>query len=196
LRYSIVIFAALLFWSCASVPAVTAPSAPLEPRDFPVLRVILNDVSLACLRRDPARILLVEDSTSLSAWNGSTGAAVHYGSPEDWSVDVTSHLETRNRSAFDLGSLEPLPEGAQLASSAAIRSALGRKGDWSRFRRVCPSAYGVATVSAPGFSTDSTRVGAVVSVYCGLLCGWGELVLLENFGGEWKIVKRYPLWES
>jgi hypothetical protein len=192
-----VVFIALLFVSCGTATqSVDAPQT-LDPRDLPVIQAVITEIGTAYLERVPDHVMLLETRTRYGGWDGSTGGAVGYGAPADgWPVDVTEPLAARNEAVFRVDSLGPIPPTVQLVSPEAVRSALGRRSNWSKFARRFPSAFGVASISAPGFSKDGSRAGVVVSVYCGRLFGWGELLVLEPSANGWRIAHRYTLWES
>ena len=194
---AIATFAALLATACQTALPVAAPSKPLDDRDLPVLEAVITEIGTSYLQRVPEKLMLLETTTRAGSWDGSTGGAVQYGAPsEGWPEDVTRPLEARNESTYNLDRLEPIPQRVELVSREIVRSALGRRSSWPRFSKRFPQAFGVASVSAPGFADNGSRAGVVVSVYCGVLCGWGELLLLEPSENGWIITKRYSLWES
>ena len=56
-------------------------------------------------------------------------------------------------------------------------------------------ASGVVRFSAPGYSDDGHAL-LYGSYFCGALCGYGWLFLLERTGESWRVVATEMLWIS
>lgn len=62
--------------------------------------------------------------------------------------------------------------------------------------RAYPGAWAVHSVSHVGFSRNRRRAAMYLVMYCGALCGGGNLIELRFRGGSWVVVRNEPLWVS
>jgi hypothetical protein len=67
---------------------------------------------------------------------------------------------------------------------------------WQEFYRSHPKAAGVWKFSRPGYNSARNQALLYVIHDCGMLCGTGQMYLLEKEHGRWKVKNRLLLWIS
>jgi hypothetical protein len=67
---------------------------------------------------------------------------------------------------------------------------------WANFHREFPGATGVLAFSRAGFDERSGQALIFYSFSCGVLCGTGNLVLLQRDLTGWHVVNSVMVWIS
>ena len=115
---------------------------------------------------------------------------------------VTERLELLSDTVFSLEPLFAESLAVTLVSEheadRLIESKGGRESWDEHFANPRPLRIrvGLITLSRVSFSRDSHRALMYYGYWCGLLCGWGNLVLLERQGDMWIVIAERGLWVS
>lgn len=110
-------------------------------------------------------------------------------------MDVRSRVSSSLQLVADstLARVRAVADSSRRADTTYPRFA---EGYWRAFYGVFPNSYGSTSVSAIGYTPDSTRALLFVSHSCGALCGEGNVVLLRLQFGRWRVEKTAMLWVS
>jgi len=102
-------------------------------------------------------------------------------------------LMVSNQEPYDVD-LRDLPD-TKVFSRAEIRATFA-KGGWRGFYAKYPGSSGFAETSRPVLMGDRKQALVYVAYHCGDLCGVGLLLMLEQSGSGWRVVKEEQLWVS
>jgi len=67
---------------------------------------------------------------------------------------------------------------------------------WQLFARYFPKSSGIVSLSRIAYNESGNEAMAYLAFSCGLLCGHGLAVVLQQFDGRWTVVEHMYLWES
>jgi hypothetical protein len=186
--------------SGASLQSRTSPAAAGSVDDPLVLKAVVEHTILPEARRskgggDPAAVLLVEDRSSPLC-----GAGPERGTPcripDDWQQFLASNPPRGRRGMIDddrrrdelVASLEARNAVAHALPAIDHPSVVAVPVDHSEKtqRAHRERAGGVAALSLPGYSGDGHAL-VYGSYWCGNMCGYSWLFLLEKTNGVWQV---------
>ena len=72
-----------------------------------------------------------------------------------------------------------------IVGSKELTSLFDSRGGWDAFYKKYPDSGGMIGMSAVGFNADKTIAVVYMGHGCGLLCGGGELHVLQKKDGKW-----------
>jgi len=167
------------------------PPAP-EPGKPPPIRVL-----------EPPQVLILEDRSACFTTDSRTSDCEQI-SLEDLATWpwLNSFAPLRFRRELALANQEPHAvslEGLPLTkvgSRADIRGIFAKGGWWKDFHIKYPGSSGFAETSLPVLSADRKQALVYVAYHCGGLCGVGLLLLMEQVGSVWQVIKEEQLWVS
>ncbi len=86
------------------------------------------------------------------------------------------------------------PQMHQTAPDSLVALALHSLSSWQPTGRRLTLEY---SLSRPGFNADSTMAAISVGVWCGPVCGAGQILLLARRPGtQWRVFGLFGLWRS
>ena len=163
------VFAALV----VELPRSPHPADRFTPDDYAVLQAVLRTKAGPAW---PANTWLASELITQPLRTTSVGVDT---------AGVTSVLVRdfvrRNRAARPVDSRTAAALGLPLADSAQLAQLFPRRGT---ARAPAAVAAAVVWISRAGFDGQDAAM-VRVRQYCGPLCGWDWLVLLERHGGQW-----------
>ena len=186
--------------SGAPLQSRTPPAAPGSADDPLVLRAVVEHTILPEARRskaggDPAAVLLVTDRTTPlcdPASRRETACRI----PDDWQQFLASNPPRGWRGLIDVdrrrgelvASLEARNAVAHALPAIDHPSIVAVPADHSEKAQQTHRAQagGVAALSLPGYSADG-HAFVYGSYWCGNLCGYTWLFLLEKSDGVWRV---------
>ena len=112
-----------------------------------------------------------------------------WGTVDDW-VERTS-VDTPLKTSADLS-----PD-CIVVPTQVIERMFAEPGDgWAAFARAYPGSEGITAFSRVGFSRDGTQALVYRSNSCSMVCGGGEVILLQKSGGSWSVLDTLEVWAS
>ena len=186
--------------SGASHQSRTTPASASSVDDPLVLRAVVEHTILPVARRsksssDRASLLLVEDR-SIPLCKDGPGREKPCRIPDDWQQFFAPNPAPGRRGMIDddrrrgelVASLEARNAVAHALPAIDHPSVVAVPGDHSEKaqRAHREQAGGVATLSLPGYSGDGHAL-MYGSYWCGNMCGYSWLFLLEKTDGVWRV---------
>lgn len=159
-------------------------SGTISGEELALYRPILAIFAERMRTNFPSNVLLVQDVTEVH-YNDHVGAiGFRRKDSELLILEVALHLRKRDHLRLDL----PLDPPLRSVAPADVPDL--------RKRRPHDLIYGVLQLSPPGYSWDGRTAIIETGVYCGMLCGYGELFILQKTGDRWEIRERIDTWIS
>ena len=167
-------------------PPPSSSQAPIDdPAAYAVYATLLADHELV---RMGAKTLVIRQETT----NPTDRACLPSG--EAMETDWRPVLEAYNAANAAVHSVlggDRLGRPYTVVSAARIEAVFKdsvQGAVWDAFHRRYPDARGYVEVSAVGFDAERRRAMVYLAHHCGLLCGGGQVYLLEKVDGTWRKV--------
>ena len=202
-------------------PPVAQPDAPHSRAPYRADDAELYALALDSLLTNQVpgrllRIMLRDSTTPLASFQPNSWFWTNFLTATDGDSALVRRFIAVNREARSLRNLEDALRGRlasplDLLSAGEIRrvsevaDSLDRvepqsprlsEGFWRAFHRLHPASFGSTRVSAIGMNAEGTRAVLEVQHGCGMLCGEGNIVVLERTDGRWRIVRILMTWVS
>lgn len=113
------------------------------------------------------------------------------------SQETIDAYKEANKAKGDLTKVIPSQGKVTLISDADSETIFkNRSNGWNEFYRRYKDARGIFTFSQVGFNRDRTECVVSVGFGCGMLCGEGNVYILDKREGRWVIRLTKGLWVS
>jgi hypothetical protein len=105
------------------------------------------------------------------------------------------NLLPANKTSVDLSVL--YVQGFSFITKAELSELFNTtKWSWDEFTALYRSYNGYRVMSRPGFNDTLDEAIVYVATHCGVTCGQGNLVFLNNVNGSWEVVGTQMVWVS
>ena len=120
--------------------------------------------------------------------------------PDDWDPTggLTAAAVKRSEQNLHWPAMD-VCAGRAIVSHAAVEATFDtdrKPPGWEKFEKTFPNTAGVMQVSLPVFSKDDKRAFVYLDWKCGVLCGAGFYLELQETNAGWRVITKKNAWIS